>query len=138
MHMPVDALEHLVDRESGLTALGGTSDMQALLARAATDPRARLAVAMFGYSIRKAIGALCAALGGVDLVVFTGGIGEHASEVRAEACRGLEFFGIELDAERNARGEEIISATTSRCAVRLIATDEELVIARHAHRALRA
>jgi acetate kinase len=132
-----DALESLVDRESGLLAIGGTSDMRTLLDRAGTDPRARLAVEMFGYAVRKAIGAFAAALGGIDLLVFTGGIGEHAAPVRAEACRGLEQFGIEVDAARNARDEAIISVASSRSVVRVMPTDEDLVIARHARRLVR-
>jgi acetate kinase len=127
-----DALEQIIDRESGLLAIGGTSDMKALLARAATEPSARLAVEMFCYAVRKAIGAFAAALGGIDLLVFTGGIGERAAHVRAEACRGLESFGIEVDPERNARDAALISAAKSRAVVRVVATDEDAVIARHA------
>jgi acetate kinase len=132
-----DALERLVDRESGLLAVGGTADMKTLLDRSGTDPRARLAVEMFAYAVRKAIGAFAAALGGIDLLVFTGGIGERAAAIRAEACRGLEPLGIELDADRNARDEEIISGAASRSLVRVVTTDEDLVIARHARRLLR-
>jgi acetate kinase len=135
--LSADDVERLVDRESGLLAIGGTSDMVTLLARAGSDARAQLAVAMFGYAVRKAIGALAAALGGVDLVVFTGGIGEHAAPIRAEACRGLEAFGIMLDPAKNERGEELVSASNSRCMVRVIKTDEDVVIARHAHRVVR-
>lgn len=129
-----DALEHLVARESGLLAVGGTSDMKLLLERSATEPRARLAVDMFTYAVKKAIGAFAAALGGVDLLVFTGGIGERAAPIRAEACRGLEPFGIDIDAERNARNEEIISARSGRVVVRVIRADEALIVARHAWR----
>lgn len=132
-----DALEHLVDRESGLLAIGGTSDMKILLERSGTDPRARLAVEMFAYAVRKAIGAFAAALGGIDLLVFTGGIGERAAPIRAEACRGLEPLGIEVDAERNARDNEIISCASSRSVVRVVTTHEDLVIARHARRLVR-
>jgi acetate kinase len=132
-----DALEQLVDRESGLVAIGGTSDMKTLLERSPSDPRAQLAVEMFGYSVRKAIGAFAAALGGLDLLVFTGGIGEHAAPVRAEACRGLEPFGIEVDAKRNAAHAAIISAASSRAVVRVVTTDEDAVIARHARRLVR-
>jgi acetate kinase len=132
-----DALEQLVDRESGLLAIGGTSDMKTLLERSGSDPRAQLAVEMFGYSVRKAIGAFAAALGGLDLLVFTGGIGEHAAPVRAEACRGLEPFGIEVDAKRNAAHAAIISAASSRAVVRVVTTDEDAVIARHARRLVR-
>jgi acetate kinase len=132
-----DALEHLVDRESGLLAVGGTSDMKTLLERSRSDPRARLAVQMFGYAVRKAIGAFAAALGGIDLLAFTGGIGERAAPIRAEACRGLEPFGIEVDAERNARDEEVISGASSRSVVRVVTANEDLVIARHARRLVR-
>lgn len=132
-----DALEHLVDRESGLLAVGGTSDMKILLERSGTDPHARLAVEMFAYAVRKAIGAFAAALGGIDLLVFTGGIGERAAPIRAEACRGLEPLGIEVDAERNARNEETISGAASRSVVRVVTTHEDLVIARHARRLVR-
>jgi acetate kinase len=131
-HLSTDEIERLVERESGLLGVGGTSDMIALLERA--DERARLAVAMFGYAVRKAIGALGAALGGIDLLVFTGGIGEHAPSVRADACAGLESFGVHLDEGRNSRGEEIVSVDESPCAVRVIATNEDLVIAQHALR----
>jgi acetate kinase len=135
--LTADALEHLVDRESGLSAIGGTSDMKTLLERSTTDDRAKLAVSMFGYVVRKAIGGLTAVLGGVDCLVFTGGIGEHAAEVRRDACEGLELLGIRLDHERNERSDEVISADSSPCAVRVIATNEDLVIARHTHRVVR-
>jgi acetate kinase len=133
-NLSIDALETLVEREAGLSAIGGSPDMQILLGRAGTDPRAKLAVSMFAYAVRKAVGGLAAALGGVDLVVFTGGIGEHAAAVRAEACEGLECLGIHLDPERNARGEGLISSDSSPCAARVITTNEELVVARHACR----
>jgi len=136
-HLSTAEVQRLVDRESGLLAIGGASDMVTLLERSETDPRARLAVAMFGYSVRKAIGALAAALGGLDLLVFTGGIGEHAAAVRVEACRGLDGLGIAFDHAANARGEGLISTPGSHCAVRVIATDEDVVIARHAHRLCR-
>jgi acetate kinase len=129
-----DELEHVVDRESGLLAIGGTADMKMLVARSRSDARARLAVEVFGYAVRKSIGALAAALGGIDLLVFTGGIGEHAPEVRAEACRGLDALGIALDPAENARNADVVSTGESRCAVRVIPTDEDRIVARHAHR----
>jgi acetate kinase len=129
--MSADVLEDLVNRRSGLTAVGGASDMRQLLERAKLEPRAKLAVDMFAYSVRKAIGSFTAALGGIELLVFTGGIGEHSPAVRSEICRGLDPFGIELDSEANSRGSDVISARSARCAVRVIATDEDLVIARH-------
>jgi acetate kinase len=129
-----DDLERICEREAGLLAVGGSADMRALLKQAVPTSRATLAVSMFGYAVRKAIGALAAALGGLDLLVFTGGIGEHAPEVRAEACRGLEAFGVELDPERNRNGADPISLPASRCLVRVIRTDEDLAIVRHCWR----
>jgi acetate kinase len=125
-----DAIARAVERVGGRAAVGGSSDMKALLARAAAEPAARLAVEMFGYAVRKAIGALAAALGGLDLLVFTGGIGEHAAEVRALACAGLGFAGIALDDARNRRNDSEIGA--GPCVIRVIPTDEDLVLARHA------
>ncbi len=135
--LDVAALEQIVDREAGLEAVGGTSDMKMLLTRRQTDARARLAVEMFAYAVRKAIGAFTAALGGIDLLVFTGGIGEHAAEIRAQACEGLDLFGIQLDREKNAQNEQSVSSASSRCEIRVVATDEELVIAQHAWRIVR-
>lgn len=133
--LSTDALERLVTRESGLLAVGGTSDMRALLSR--TDPHARLAVAMFAQGVKKAIGALGAALGGIDVLVFTGGIGEHAPTIRARACEGLGFMGVALDAARNAGNEAVISAPESDVVVRVVASDEEREIAREAIETLR-
>ncbi|HEX2686820.1 MAG TPA: hypothetical protein VHN14_09380 [Kofleriaceae bacterium] len=125
-----DAIARLVEHEGGLVAIGGTADMKTLLARAPHDPAAALAVEMFGYAVRKAIGAFAAALGGLDMLVFTGGIGEHAPVIRALACRGLAFAGIQIDEDRNRRNAPEIG--TGSCAIRVIATDEDLVLARHA------
>jgi acetate kinase len=136
-NLSVDALETLVERESGLSAIGGTSDVKTLLARAGTDPRAKLALSMFGYAVRKAVGGLATVLGGIDALVFTGGIGEHAAEIRADVCDGLEYLGVRLDRERNARGDDLISTDSSPCAVRVIATNEELIVARHARSVVR-
>lgn len=119
-------IEKVVDHESGLLGIGGASDMKTVLGR--NDPAARLAVEMFAYSVRKTIGAYAAALGGLDMLVFTGGIGEHAAPVRADICRGLDFLGITLDEGRNAASADTISS--GRCIVRVIPTDEDLVIAR--------
>lgn len=126
------ALEKLVEHESGLLALGGTSDVKTLLERAARDERARLALDVFAYAVKKAIGAYAAALGGLDLLVFTGGIGEHSPEIRARACDRLEFLGVVLDEARNGRNDAVVSSASSRCVVRVVETDEEVVIARHA------
>ena len=127
-----EALERLVTHESGLLGLSGTTaDMAALLARRDRDPAAAEAVASFCWSVRKAVGALAAALDGLDVLVFTGGIGEHAAAVRAEVCAGLSHLGVRLDPARNAAHAERIGAADARCAVRVVATDEERVVARH-------
>jgi acetate kinase len=87
---------------------------------------------VFCYQAKKWIGALSAALGGLDTLVFSGGIGEHAAAVRARICDGLEHLGLQLDAGRNGAGDDVISSDASRVAVRVIPTDEELLIARAA------
>jgi len=126
------AIEHLVNHESGLLGVSGTtSDMKALLETRATEPRAAEAVELFCYVLRKHIGAFAAVLGGIDTLVFTGGIGERAAAVREETCRGLEHLGIQVNRDRNARHDPIISAPGSACAVRVVQTDEDLMIARH-------
>jgi acetate kinase len=128
----LDALEQICEHESGLRGIGGSADVRALEARAAQDSDAALALAMFGYGVRKAIGAFAAVLGGLDLLVFTGGIGEHAPAVRAEACRGLEALGVRLDPARNGRNADRISSDQSPCAVRVVPADEEGTMAREA------
>lgn len=137
--LSADEVEHAVNSEGGLVALGGTSDMRTLLERAKSDPRAALAVETFAYSIRKTIGAYAAALEGLDLLVFTGGIGENAPSVRASACRGLGVFGLELAARENleAQGDATISTPRSACEVRVVATDEDRMIARHVRTLMR-
>jgi acetate kinase len=130
-HLTSDALAEIVDHHSGLLAVGGSSDMKTLLDRRDGDAGARLAVDMFTYAVRKSIGAFAAALGGLDLLVFTGGIGERSAQVRWEACEGLEWMGVKLDAERNQRGVDVVSARESPVVVRVIPANEELVIARH-------
>ncbi|HEY8073330.1 MAG TPA: acetate/propionate family kinase [Labilithrix sp.] len=127
--LDVDAIERVIDRESGLVGIAGSSDMKTLLAR--SDARAELAVATFSYGVKKAIGAFAAALGGIDMLVFTGGIGEHAHQIRARVCEGLDVVGIRLDRARNESGEGIVSAEASRCIVRVVATDEDRMIAQH-------
>jgi len=98
--------------------------------------RAAEAVALFCYQVKKWIGAFAAVLGGLDTLVFAGGIGENAPAVRARICHGLEFLGIELQEKRNAANEDVISATAGRVAVRVIHTDEEQMIARSVCQAL--
>jgi acetate kinase len=126
-----DAIDELVNSQSGLLGVSETSpDMRDLLQREADDPRSADAICLFCYQAKKWIGALAAALGGLDLLVFSGGIGEHASPVRARICEGLEFLGIQVDAARNQRNADVISAEGTPVAVRVIPTDEEVVIAR--------
>jgi len=120
----------MVNFQSGLLGVSETSsDMRDLLDRETHDVRAAEAVALFCYQVKKWIGAFAAALGGLDTLVFAGGIGENAPTVRARICDGLGFLGVELAEERNVANEGVISATASRVAVRVIRTDEELMIA---------
>ncbi len=120
----------MVNFQSGLLGISETSsDMQDLLGRESQDGRAADAIALFCYQIRKWIGGFAAALTGLDTLIFAGGIGEKAPLVRARICAGLEFLGIELDEKRNAINEGMISTATSRVAVRVMRTDEELMIA---------
>jgi acetate kinase len=129
--LSADALDELVSRRSGLLGVSETSaDMRDLLRREAADARAADAIAIFCHSIRKAIGALAAVLGGVDTLVFAGGIGEHAAPVRARIADGLGHLGIALDETRNAASAPVISAVDSACTVHIIPTDEESMIAR--------
>lgn len=132
--MDPEALGELVNRESGLLGVSGTSaDMRDLLEREGDDPHAVEAVALFCYQAKKSLGALAAALGGLDTLVFTGGIGEHAAAVRWRICEGLEFLGVALDSERNAENAPVVSRDGGPVAVRVIPTDEDLMIARHTH-----
>jgi acetate kinase len=129
--MTAAQFQHLVNHESGLLGVSGTSsDLRDLLARAAADPRAAEAVELFCYQARKWIGAFAAALGGLDTLVFSAGIGENAPGIRERICLELGFLGIRLDRRRNARNAAVISARSSRVRVRVIPTDEELMIAR--------
>ena len=131
-HFDAHGLVELVNHQSGLLGVSGiSSDMKTLLERADTEPDAAMAVQMFCYQLRKQIGALSAALGGLDLLVFTGGIGERAAPVRWEACSGLEHLGVRLDRERNDSNADTISTPDCRCLVRVIPTNEDLMIAWH-------
>lgn len=127
----------MVNFQSGLLGISETSaDMRDLLRLEGQDTRAADAVAIFCYQIKKWIGAFAAALGGIDTLVFAGGIGENAPAVRARICEGLEFLGIELNSERNDANAPQISADESRVDVRVIHTDEELMIAKSIVRTL--
>jgi acetate kinase len=129
--------DRMVNHESGLLGLSETSpDLRDLLEREAADVRAAEAVALFCYQAKKGIGALAAALDGVDTLVFAGGIGENAATIRARICDGLGFLGVALDPGRNASNAGLVSADDSGVAVRVIRTDEELMIARSVARTL--
>jgi acetate kinase len=129
--MSPERFHHMVNRESGLLGISETSsDMRDLMARQGSDVRAAEAVALFCYQARKWLGGFAAALGGLDLVVFSGGIGENVPEVRSGICEGLEFLGVEMNAARNRVNGAVISNDGSRVAVRVIKTDEEKIIAK--------
>lgn len=137
-------VETLLNKQSGLIGISGlTNDMRELLAeeRENDDRRARLAIEIFCYRVRKYIGAYLAASGGAEAIIFAGGIGENSAEIRARICVGLEWFGLEIDAERNdlhTNGQEgLISREGSRLAAYVIPTDEELLIARDTVRCVR-
>jgi len=128
--MSVQALEHMLYNESGLKGVSGLSgDMRTLLA--SSDPNAKDALALFVFRLAREIGALTASLGGLDGLVFTAGIGEHAPEIRAMAVEKLSWLGAKLDDDANGRNAETISASDSKLAVLVVPTNEEEMIARH-------
>lgn len=128
--MDAAAYQRMVTHESGLLGVSETSsDIRDLLEREPADVRAAEAVALFCYQIKKWMGSFAAALGGLDTVVFAGGIGENSAPIRARICNGLEFLGITLNEARNARSADLISTDAGPVAVRVIRTDEETVIA---------
>ena len=130
-HLDAKGFNEMVNFKSGLLGVSETSsDMRDLLEHETQDVRAAEAIALFCYQIKKWIGAFAAALGGLDTLVFAGGIGENAPTVRGRICDGLGFLGIELDEKQNATNEGVISAKTSGIPVRVIPTDEERMIAR--------
>ena len=131
------AVDYLVNQLSGLVGVSGSSsDMRDLLGREGEDSHAAQAVELFCYQAKKYVGAMAAALSGLDTLVFTAGVGANAPDIRARICRGLEFLGIRLDAARNAAGAPVISVDGSPVTVRVMKTDEELMIARHTHQLL--
>ena len=137
--MTTKQLYEMVNHNSGLLGVSDTSsDMRDLLAQEAQDTRAAEAVALFCYQAKKWIGAFAAALGGLDTFVFAGGIGENAPQIRARICEGLGFLGIELSESRNVQPAEVISTDASQVTVRVIRTDEDLMIARSAKHLLEA
>jgi len=127
----------MVNHKSGMLGVSETSsDMRDLLALEASDVRAAEAVALFCYQTKKWIGSFAAALGGLDVLVFSGGIGENCPSIRKRICEGLGFLGVELDEACNAKNEPLISSDSYRVKVRVIRTDEELMIARSVCRIL--
>jgi acetate kinase len=135
--LDAERFNEMVNFHSGLLGVSeSSSDMRDLLDSEAHDVRAAEAVALFCYQIKKCIGAFAAALGGLDTLVFAGGIGENAPTVRARICEGLRFLGIEINDDRNAANGDVISVPGGRVTVRAIRTDEELVIARSVYKIL--
>jgi acetate kinase len=129
--MTADSLEATLNREAGLKAIsGGTADMRELEA-ATDDPKAQMAIAIFCRAIAKTIAAYAAVLGGLDLLVFSGGIGEHSRRVRSEVCAALEFLGLVLDEEQNRASRSLLATATSRVQIRLVPSEEDRQIARH-------
>jgi acetate kinase len=136
--MSPEQADEFISRRCGLIGVSETTpDMQTLLRMRESDPRAADAVALFCYQAKKWIGAYAAALGGLDTLVFAGGIGEHAPQVRAEICQGLEYMGVRLDPSRNDGGAPLISQDGAAVTVRVMHTDEELMIARAVCRLLK-
>jgi acetate kinase len=130
--LDASSVNDLVNERSGLLGVSGVSaDMEDLLKEEATNPQAAEAVALFCYQAKKFLGALSAVLGGLDTLIFTGGIGENAPAVRERICEGMKFIGIQLDPGRNRANASIISRDDSPTTVRVIKTNEELMIARH-------
>jgi len=128
--MDVRAIETLLYHQSGLLGVSGiSSDMRTLLA--SRDQRAKLAIDLFCYRIRREAGSLAAALGGLDAIVFTGGIGENSAAIRGRLCGDMAWLGVELDSAANALGGPRISVPASRVSAWSIPTNEELMIARH-------
>jgi acetate kinase len=133
--MDTRAIEKLIYSQSGLLGVSGiSSDMRRLLE--SREPRAQLAVDLFVYRIARELGSLAAALGGLDAIAFTGGIGENSADIRARVCRVAAWLGVVLDEEANRIGGPCISALGSRPAAWVIPTNEELMIARHTRRVL--
>jgi acetate kinase len=131
-------MQRMLNSESGLRGVSGSSaDVRDLLAREASDARAAEALALFCYQTKKWIGSFAAALGGLDTLVFAGGIGENAAAIRTRICNGLGFLGLQLNARRNAKNATLISTDASRIKVRVIRTDEQLMIARSVFRILK-
>jgi acetate kinase len=129
-HLTAEAMDEFLAEKCGLLGISQTSgDVRDLLDRQSTDPRAAEAIDSFCYAAKKHVASLAAALGGLDSLVFAGGIGEHAPAVRARICAGLDFIGIQLDSAANDANRDVLSSPASRVTVRRIPTDEEIIIA---------
>ncbi|KVA27827.1 acetate kinase [Burkholderia cepacia] len=136
LRMDVRAVEDLLYRRSGLLGVSGlSSDMRTLLA--SDDPHARFAIELYVYRIARELGSLAAAMEGIDAVVFTAGIGEHAAAIREGVLRRAAWLGVEIDVDANGTGGPLITTASSRVSAWVIPTDEELMIARHTHRLIR-
>ncbi len=136
-NMSVEQFHRMVNHESGLLGVSETSsDIRDLLAREAADVRAAEAVALYCYQVKKSIGAFAATLGGLDTLVFAGGIGENSPAARSRICEGLGFLGIQIDGARNSASAPVISSDASAVEVRVIRTDEEIIIARSVYAVL--
>ncbi|MCO5946614.1 acetate/propionate family kinase [Mucilaginibacter flavidus] len=129
--LTADELDTLFSKESGLKAIGGFSDVRKLLNIEMHNPDARAAVELFCYQAKKMIGSLAAAIGGVDILVFTGGIGANSAVIRERICKDMDFMGIEINPKSNRNGLEFISSADSRVEVKVMQTDEEWMIASH-------
>lgn len=135
--MTADGFDELINRKSGMLGVSGrSSDMRELLAHERDDPAAADAVSLFCYQAKKWFGSFAAALGGLDTIVFSGGIGENCASIRTRICEGLGFLGVALDEALNAEHSAIISAEGGTVVVRVIRTDEELLMARSVYRVL--
>lgn len=130
-HLSVDQLNFVLSIESGFKALTGTSDLQEILARRNQDQKSRDAVGLFCYQAKKYMGSLAAAMGGIDLLIFCGGVGENAALIREQICANMEFIGIHLDPAANAINDTTISTLGSKVTVRVMKTDEQHMIAMH-------
>ncbi len=134
-HLSVEQYSKMINQESGLLGISGTSgDVRELLAHERDDADAAAAIESFCYRCRQSIAAMAAALRGIDALVFAGGIGERAPAIRARICEGLEFLGLELDEQSNTSGSERIGAAASRVRIYVVETDEEYIMANEASR----
>lgn len=129
--LSANQLDELLNKESGMKAIAGISDVQDLLAKESGDEKAKEALVVFCYHAKKFIGALSAAMGGLDLLIFTGGIGENSPVLRERICEGLDFMGVKINKRSNRSKQEIISSKTSRVTIKMMKTDEEWMIAKH-------